>query len=84
MCVRVERGFPGGSVVKNPPASGGDAGDMGLILGSGRYPGGGNGNSLQYSCLKNPVDRGAWHVTAHGVTESNNTEQRSTHTGIYT
>ena len=52
--------FPGGSVVKNPPANAGDTGDLGLILGLGRYPGGGNGNPLQYSCLGNPMDRGAW------------------------
>ena len=51
------RGFPGGSVVKNPPAS---AGDLGLIPGSGRSSGEGNGNPLQYSCLGNPMGRGAW------------------------
>ena len=45
-------GFPGGSVVKNPPASAGDAGDESSISGLGRSPGGGNGNPLQYSCLK--------------------------------
>ena len=50
----IHNGFPGGSVVKNPPANAGDAGDVGLILGSGRSPGGGNGNPLQYSCLENP------------------------------
>ena len=49
--------FPGGSVVKNPPAT---VGDMGSVPGSGRSPGEGNGNSLQYSCLGNPMDRGAW------------------------
>ena len=47
-------GFPGSSVVKNPPASAGDTGDTGSIPGSGRSPGGGNGNPLQYSCLENP------------------------------
>ena len=52
--------FPGSSVVKNPAASGGDARDTGLIPGSGRAPGGGNGKPLQYSCLENPRDRGAW------------------------
>ena len=71
-------------MVKNLLANAGDLRDTGLILGLGRSLGEGNGNPLQYSCLENPVDRGAWHVTAHGVTESNNTEQRSTHTGIYT
>ena len=50
-------GFTGRSVVKNLPA---DAGDMGLIPESGRSPGGGNGNPIQYSCLENPMDRGAW------------------------
>ena len=53
-------GFPGGSVVKNLPASAGDTGDMGSIPGSGRCPGRRNGNPLQYSCLENPMDRGAW------------------------
>ena len=57
---RREMGFPGGSVVKNPPAN---AGDMGLIPGLGRSPGVGNGNPLQYSCQGNPMDRGAlWAV----------------------
>ena len=54
-------------MVKNPSASVGDAGDRGLISGSGRFPGGGNGNPLQYSCLENPMDRGAWQATVHGV-----------------
>ena len=54
-------GFPCGSVVvRNPPA---DAGDVGSIPGSRRSPGGGNGNSLKYSCLEKPVDRGAWQAT---------------------
>jgi len=48
-----------GSVVKNLPASAGDSRDLGSIPGSGRCPGGGNGNSLQYSCLEDPMDRGA-------------------------
>ena len=54
-------------VVKNPPAN---AGDMGLIPGSGRSPGEGHGNPLQYSCLENPMDRGAWWATVRGVTKS--------------
>ena len=58
-------GFPGGSVVKNLPAS---AGDTGSIPGSGRSPGEGNGNSLQYLCLENPMNRGAYQTTVHGVT----------------
>ena len=61
-------GFPGGLVVKNSPAN---AGDMGLIPGLGRSPGEGNGNPLQYSCLGNLMDRGAWWATVYGVTESN-------------
>ena len=63
-------GFQGGTVVKNPPANAGDARDVGLIPGLGRYPGGGNGNSLQYSSLRNPMDRGAWQTTVHGVAKS--------------
>ena len=54
------RGFLGGSVVKTPPANAGDAGHLGLILGSGRSPGGGHGNPLQFSCLENPMDRAVW------------------------
>ena len=54
------KGFPGGAVVKNLPANAGDTGDTGLIPGMGKPPGGGHGNPLQYSCLKNFVDRGAW------------------------
>ena len=60
-------GFPGSSVVKNSPAN---AGDAGLIPGSGRPPGGRNGNPLQYSCLENPMDRGAWRATVQGVAKS--------------
>ena len=54
-------------VVKNPPASTGDIRDMGSIPGLGRSPGEGNGTPLQYSCLENPMDRGAWWATVHGV-----------------
>ena len=54
-------------VVKNLPANAGDIRDTGSIPGSGRSPGEGNGNSLQYSCLENPMERGAWQATAHGV-----------------
>ena len=60
-------GFPDGSVVKNRPAN---AGDMGLIPGSGRSPGIEKGNPFQYSCPENSVDRGAWQATVHGTAES--------------
>ena len=63
----ISRSFPGGAVVKKPPANAGDAGDAGSIAGSGRSPGVGNGNSLQYSCLENPMDRGTWRATVYGV-----------------
>ena len=65
-------GFLGGSVVKNPPAN---AGDAGSIPGSGRPPGGGNGNPLQYCCLGNPMDRGGWQATVHGVAKESDTTQ---------
>ena len=57
-------------MVKNLPANAGDARDAGPILGSGRSPGVGNGNPLQYPCLENPMDREAWKATAHGVAKS--------------
>ena len=57
-------------MVKNPPANVGDARDTGLIPGQGRYPKGGNVNPLQYSCLENPMDRGALWATVHEVTKS--------------
>ena len=58
-------GFPGVQVVKNPPANAGDIRDMGLIPGSGCFPGLGNGNPLQYSYLENSMGRGAWQATVH-------------------
>ena len=57
-------------VVKNPPANEGATRDAGTIPGSGRSPGGGNGNPIQYSCLENPVVRGTWWPTAHRVTKN--------------
>ena len=60
----MEKGLSGVTVIKNLPAY---AGDSGLIPGSERSPGGGNGNPVQSSCLKNPMDRGAWRATVHGV-----------------
>ena len=64
--------FPGGSDSKEPVYN---AGDLGSIPGSGRSPGEGNGDPLQYSCLENYIGRGAWQITVHGVTESDTTEQ---------
>ena len=60
-------GFPSGSDSKKSACN---AGDLGLIPGSGRSPGEGNGNPLQYSCLEKPMDRGTWRTTVHGVTRS--------------
>ena len=60
------QGFPGDSVLENPSVNAGDMGYAGLIPGSGIFPGGENGNPLQYSCLKNHMDRGAWRATVHG------------------
>ena len=67
---KILKGFPGGSVVKNPPTN---AGDTGLIPGSGRSPGEGNGYPLQFSCLGNPMDGGAWWATVPGVTKMSDT-----------
>ena len=61
-------------VLKNPPANAGATGDLGSIPGSGRSPGGGHGNPLQYFCLENSMDRGAWWAKVHGVRELDMTE----------
>ena len=61
------RSFSGGSMVKNPPAN---AGDLGSIPGLGRSPGGGYSNSLQNSCLENPMDRGVWRATVHRASKT--------------
>ena len=70
MYVKLNQGFPGGSVVKNLPAI---AGDTGSVSESGRSPGEGNDNPLQYSCLENPMGRGAWWATVHGLAKEWNT-----------
>ena len=66
-------GFPGGSEVKAPACS---AGDLGSIPGSGRSPGEGNGNPLQYSCLENPMEGGTWWATVHAVSKELDTTER--------
>ena len=66
-------------MVKNLPANAGDVREVGSILGSGRSPGGGHGNPLQYACLENPMNRGAWWATVHGVAELDTTEQFGMH-----
>ena len=67
-------------MLKNLPVSAGDLRDAGLVSGSGRSPGGGHGSPFQYSCLENPMDRGAWRATVHGVTKSQTRPKRlSTH-----
>ena len=68
-----DEGFPGGTVAKNPPASAEDSGDRAWIHVLGRSPRIGNGNPLQYSCLENPMDRGAGPVIVPGVAESDMT-----------
>ena len=73
--------FPGGS---NSKESACNVGDQGSIPGSEGYPAEGNGNPLQYSCLENSMDRGAWWVTVHGVTKSQITTKRLTHTHTHT
>ena len=62
--------FPGGSVVKDLPASAGDAADVDLVPGSGKSPGGGRGNPLQHYCLENPMDRGTWWAIVHEATKN--------------
>ena len=70
-------------MLKNLPANVRDARDVGLITGWGRSPGEGNGTPLQYSCLENPMDGGAWWATAHGVTkESDTTEYAHTESEV--
>ena len=75
-CAKSHLGFSGGTVVKNPPDKQGNTRDEGSVCGSGRSPGGGNDNPLQYSCLGNPMDTGAWWATVHGVTEDSDMTQQ--------
>ena len=72
MGVYISKGFPGGLAGKEFACN---AGDLGSIPGSWRSPGGENGTTLQYSCLENPMDRGAWQATVHGVTNGDRTER---------
>ena len=73
-CYKQKRASQVALVVKNPPANEGDIRHKGSIPGSGRFPEGRHGNPLQYSCLENPMDRGAWQATVHRVTELDMTE----------
>ena len=77
-------GFPGGAVVKNLPASAGDARDAAWIFGSGRSPQVESGTPLQYSCLENSMGRGAWLATVHGAAELDMTKHTHTHTHTHT
>ena len=70
-------------VAKNPPSYEGNIREVGSIFRSGRFPGGGQGNPLQYSCLEKPIDRGAWQSKVHWVTESGMTEWLSTYAALY-
>ena len=72
ICIHIytQAGFTSGSVVKTLPANIGATGDMGWISELGKSSGGGSGNPLQYSCLGNPMDKGAWWATIHGIANS--------------
>ena len=80
----LNKGFSGGTSDKEPPANTGDIRDIGSVLGSGRFPGRGHGNALQYSCLENPMDRGAWQTMVHRVAKSQTRlKQLSMHTCMH-
>ena len=78
--IYVYMGFPGGKLIKNPPANAGDKTDRGLVPGSGRSPGVGYSDSLQYFCLENTMDRGDWQATVHEVTKNRIWLSNSIHT----
>ena len=69
-CKTVDKGFPDGPVGKESTCNAGDTGNVGSVPGSGRSPGEGNGNPLQYSCMENPMDRGAWWAIIQRVEKS--------------
>ena len=75
-------GFPGARVVKSPPTNAGDRREVGLVPGSGRSPGAGNDNPVQYSCLENQMDRETWWATVHQVTDLDTTDQTHTHRNL--
>ena len=78
-------GFPGGTVIKNPPANAGDMSDVGSVSGAGRSPGGGNGNPLQYFCLENSMDRRSLvGYSLWGCKESETTKRTRAHTHTHT
>ena len=71
-------------IYPNPPANAGDISHVGLIPGSGRFPGGGHGNPLQYSCLENPMGREAWRAAVHRISKESDTTEATQHTRTIT
>ena len=76
-------GFPGGTVVKNPPANAGNEREMGSISGSGRSSGGGNSNPLLHSCFGHPMEKGPWRATVYEVTNTYDVVNELAHVTIY-